>query len=78
MPLNERHAITPHWFKFTEVKPKNNINYRNAQHKLDMDKAREIRRLAKAGIANDQLATMFDVNVSSIQKVVANKTYREE
>lgn len=48
-----------------------------ARAKLSMEKARQIRALRILGARTDDLAEQFNVEVSSIRLVIANKTWRE-
>jgi hypothetical protein len=50
---------------------------RASQAKLDMDKAREIRRRRAAGESLLKLAAEFDVHHSLIDRIAKNKAWRE-
>jgi DNA-binding NarL/FixJ family response regulator len=52
--------------------------YRKQQlNKLNMDKAREIRKLYKEGQTMKQIAEIYEVTTACIQLVVSNITWQE-
>ena len=46
--------------------------------KLDMTKAREIRRLASVGNVSKDIAKMFDVSYTNINHILKGETWREQ